>query len=141
MIDTFDAFLSERRYTVSAIRVAKKHIRLIHEAGYTDDDIRRIDGFYFGLILDVNTKYKSNPWVRAVNMYRAYLRARDNQTIKCFTCKHAAVDFLDDMYSGQRVVSICCHGFPEKGVDWYCVPCVECAQYSRKVEAVEDDDC
>lgn len=78
---SFDEFLISRRYGRESIRIAKKYTKIIFEAGYTEDDIMRIEGYTFQNIMEhTKSPDSSNPWVRAVGTYRSYVRERDGRS-------------------------------------------------------------
>ena len=76
---TFDDFLVQRRYSDSAARIGKKYTKLIFDAGYTEEDIKRIDGYVFRDMMDLGSNRRTNPWSRAVGMYRSYLTERERR--------------------------------------------------------------
>lgn len=79
MTFTFEDFLVSRRYTRDAVRVGRKYTRIIFEAGYTEEDIMRLDGHAFRDIMYHGPDLSTNPWSRAIGMYRSFMRERDEK--------------------------------------------------------------
>lgn len=76
---TFDEFLESRRYATNAAHGARKYTKIIFDAGYSEEDIKRIDGDMFRKLLYLGGKQRNNPFSNAIGKYRSYMRERDGK--------------------------------------------------------------